>query len=56
MDKIEYAVNFNIGDGKAEAPPYIVGVDDLPAVIDELFNDYGEPYSMGCKLTIERIW
>lgn len=57
---MRYKIELKLNDGKAEMPPYEVEVDEVDGLaadlaIEELTNDYGEPFGVGTTLTITRI-
>ncbi len=60
---MEFAVEFKINDGKAEAKPMTIDVEDYDDLhdkfgwvgSDEFLSDHFEIYGIGSVLTIERI-
>jgi hypothetical protein len=56
---MRYRLTPALNDGKADAPPLVVDVDDvidlLTPVLRELTNDESQPFGAGFTLMIERI-
>jgi hypothetical protein len=58
---MKYKIEVKINDGKNEAPPVEVIVNEhnwellLDRIADEMTNDYGDPFGVGATLLIERV-